>query len=54
MRKLATAGALAAYTAHVARDPHKASASVQKAAARVAKKADRETEAIKAKRRQTA
>jgi hypothetical protein len=50
MRKLATAQTVSAYAVHVARDPHKASQSVQKAAAKAAKKADRETEAIKAKR----
>jgi hypothetical protein len=54
MRRLATSAAAGAYTIHVARDPNKASAGVQKAAAKAAKKADLETEAIKARRRPSA
>ncbi len=50
MRKQAASHAAGAYGVHIARDPHKASQSVQKAAAKAAKRADRETEAIKAKR----
>lgn len=50
MRKIRAAQASVGRGIHVARDPHPASASVQKVVDRQAKTAKRETTAIKAKR----
>ncbi|MGH2878192.1 MAG: hypothetical protein ACRDK4_01100 [Solirubrobacteraceae bacterium] len=50
MAKLTATHQTSAYAVHVARDPRQASTSVRNAAVKAARKADRETDAIKAKR----